>query len=354
MKKYITIFLTIFILFCLSACSNNKEDNDNIINGEIEPVDEPIDYGEVKLNEFGKYTGDGWSIDNGTLMIDKDLSDISIKRLWGPLKDNIIKVIINEGVVNLPDASFYECYNLENVYIYGKISITESDFNRCDNLKEVYIQVNDESELSEVSVNPLSFRNCKNCILYFDDVAYYIEHGVFIPIPTKYLNYLDIEVFEAYGNDYFVNGVFPLIKVSEKTEDESVSNHLFTLNFMNVISSEKYSYAMYADEYPFALGVGDYAGNFFVLNTGSDIIIDLTELLKIYSDFSGIYPIEDKEIREDNENIEENLFVSDYVDRLVLKKWVEEDLLESIIDINASMEFSMIDVQYPIDDIVEE
>lgn len=219
---FASVFFALFVmLFCIGASaeiySGRALDEDFILTNEGETELDP----EVKLElENGKYIlASHYKVqyelntETGVLRIFCGIKNpqhmlVYAKGAWIPwLKDGqreyIKTVIIEEGITTVGQFSFYECENLEEVYLPQTLRrVDGSVFHECPKLKTIYYAGNEGDFLEQVTyTNYRNFyttpggnqRQARDLISFGESVTVYCKNQ-------------DGEIFDVYGIGGFHSG----------------------------------------------------------------------------------------------------------------------------------------------------
>jgi len=155
LKRFSLLFLAFILIISFSACGNNAGLNSNSMpknseeneNAEIiseESIATPISgecgegltynltkEGTLTISGSGKMKSFEYDFINNNSVVDTP---------WFEQKDNIKKVVVEEGVTTLGEYAFYKCSNLEDVELSESIvNIYPNAFAYCTSLKNIVI-----------------------------------------------------------------------------------------------------------------------------------------------------------------------------------------------------------------------
>ncbi|MBR0360592.1 MAG: leucine-rich repeat domain-containing protein, partial [Clostridia bacterium] len=119
---------------------------------------------------------------------------------WYPYRENIKKVVINEGINRIGDCTFYDCQNLKSVTIPKSVTVIGDDaFIYCPNLTDVYYTGNIggwcEIDFGYWKSNPMTFADK----LYINGIL--LEGDIVIPDGVKSINY------DAFCNCRYITSI---------------------------------------------------------------------------------------------------------------------------------------------------
>ena len=138
MKRGFLFYLTLFSFTCFNVYSQSNRDLRSEVDKAMGLINQLAAI-EDKRQPFDN--GLYWELNNGVLTISGNGGSTDwYSRPWKSSKDEIKKVIIQNGVRTIGKWAFYECSNLSTVTIPQSVtSIGEYAFTGCPNLKSIVI-----------------------------------------------------------------------------------------------------------------------------------------------------------------------------------------------------------------------
>lgn len=190
-KKILQIVFMMMLIISFSACGSNNDTDSETIPSDNEKITEGAEIisDEIKATPISGECGTGLTYnltEDGTLTIngsgsmkhyDYDSSgDIpTVDTPWFEQKDNIKKVVVEDGVTGLSPHSFYRCKNLEEVRLPADINKLDTCvFAYCENLKTINIPENC------TSIGRVAFQGCMSLEeITLPETLRYLNQGAF-------------------------------------------------------------------------------------------------------------------------------------------------------------------------------
>ena len=162
---------------------------------------------EWKLNSEGTLTFTG----NSTMYtMSPSNSQYTTAQLltWRNFSSDIIKVVINQGIVNIGTYNFYNCKNLTSITIPKSVTtIGEGAFSGCNSLKDVYYE-GTKTQWNAIAINEDNYSSLNNAQIHYN------SQGVFVlPEPDFVLP----SGLTGIGDEAFRGDAFTCVSLSDNT-----------------------------------------------------------------------------------------------------------------------------------------